>query len=90
MFARNYEDNVRVMKEWTENKIKKTTIVHELHKLMPEKNIFVNDEVHEANRRAFKEEYKFTSALMVALIKEAGENFLRSKLMKGGKNRELP
>ena len=27
---------------------------------------------------------------MAALIKEAGENFLRSKLVKGGKNMALP
>ena len=79
-----------VMKEWTENRKKKTTIVHELHKLVPEKNIFVDGEVHQANWRAFKEEYKFTSASMAALIREAGEEYLRSKLVKGGKNRELP
>ena len=78
------------MKEWTENRKKKTTIVQELHKLGPEKNIFVDGEVHEANWRAFKAEYKFTSASMAALIREAGEDFLRSKLMKGGKNRALP
>ena len=78
------------MKEWTENRKKKTTIVHELHKLVPEKNIFVDGEVHEANWRAFKVEYKFTSASMAALIREAGEDFLRSKLVKGGKNRALP
>ena len=78
------------MKEWTENRKKKTTIVQELHKLVPEKNIFVDGEVHEANWRAFKAEYKFTSASMAALIREAGEDFLRSKLVKGGKNRALP
>ena len=78
------------MKEWMENRKKKTTIVQELHKLVPEKNIFVDGEVHEANWRAFKAEYKFTSASMAALIKEAGEDFLRSKLVKGGKNWVLP
>ena len=35
-------------------------------------------------------EYKFTSASMAALMREAGEDFLRSKLVKGGKNRALP
>ena len=64
--------------------------MHELHKLVPEKNIFVDGEVHQANWRAFKEEYKFTSASMAALIREAREDFLRSKLVRGGKNRELP
>ena len=38
----------------------------------------------------FKEEYKFTSASMAALIREAGEEYLKSKMVKGGKNRELP
>lgn len=78
------------MKEWTENKKKKTTIVQELHKLVPKKNIFVDGEVHEANSRAFKAEYKFASASMAALIREAEEDFLRSKLVKGGKNRTFP
>ena len=40
--------------------------------------------------RLFKVEYKFTSASMAALIREAWEDFLRSKLVKGGKNRGLP
>jgi hypothetical protein len=78
------------MKEWTENRKKKTTIVQELHKLVPEKNIVVDGEVHEANWRAFKAEYKFTSASMAALIREAGDDFLRAKMVKGGKNRALP
>ena len=37
------------MKEWTENRKKNTTIVEELHKLVPKKIIFVDGEVHEAN-----------------------------------------
>ena len=37
------------MKEWTENKKKKTTIVQELHKLVPEKKLFVDGEVDEAH-----------------------------------------
>ena len=78
------------MKEWTENRKKKTTIIQELHKIVPDMNLFVDGEVHEANWRAFKVEYKFTSASMAALIREAGEDFLRSKLVKGGKNRTLP
>ena len=65
-------------------------IVQELHKLVPKKKIFVDGEVHEANWRAFKEEYKFTSASMVTLITEVGEDYLKSKMVKGGKNRELP
>ena len=78
------------MKEWAENRKKKTIIVQELHKLVPEKSIVVDGEVHEANWRAFKSEYKFTSASMAALIREAGEDFLKSKFVKGGKNRALP
>jgi hypothetical protein len=78
------------MKEWAENRKKKTTVVHELHKLVPEKKLIVDGEVDEANWRAFKVEYKFTSASMAALIREAGEDFLRSKLVKGGRNRALP
>jgi hypothetical protein len=53
-------------------------------------NIFVDGEVNEAYWRAFKEEYKFISASMVALIREGGGNFLRSKLVNGRKNRALP
>lgn len=78
------------MKEWTDNRKKKTTIVMELHKLVPEKKIIVDDEVHGANWRAFKKEYKFTSASMAALIREAGEDFLLNKRVKGGKNMVLP
>ena len=37
------------MKEWTENKKKKNTIVQELHKIVPEMNLFVDGEVHDAN-----------------------------------------
>ena len=77
------------MKEWTKIRKEKTIIVQELHKLVPDKNIFVNGEVNEAQWRAFKEEYKFTSTLMTAFIREAREDFLRSKLVKGGKNWEL-
>lgn len=40
--------------------------------------------------RKFKAEYKFISASMVALIQEAPDEFLRSKLVKGGKNCVLP
>ena len=78
------------MKEWTENRKKKTTIVQELYKLVPDKHIIVDGEVHSASWRAFKAEYKFTSASMAALIREAGEDFLKSKLVKGGRNRPLP
>ena len=53
-------------------------------------NLFVDGEVHNANWRSFKAEYNFTSTSMEALIREAGEDFLRSKLVKGGKNRALP
>ena len=52
-------------------------------------NFFVDGEVREANWRAFKAEYKFTSASMAALIREAGEDFLLSKLVKRGKNQTL-
>ena len=68
---------------------KKTTIVQELHKLVLEKNICVDGEVNESNWRAFKAKYKFTNTSMTALIKKARENFLRSKLIKGGKNQAL-
>ena len=37
------------LKEWAENRKKKTTIVEELQKLVPERNIFVDDEVNEVN-----------------------------------------
>lgn len=78
------------MKEWAESRKKKTTIVQELHKLVPDMNIFVDGEVHPTNWRTFKVEYKFTSASMAALIREAGEDYLKSKMVKGGKNRALP
>lgn len=78
------------MKEWAENRKKKTTIVQELGKLVPEMNLYVEGEVHQAHWRKFKGEYNFTSASMTALIREAGEDFLKSRLVKGGKNRALP
>ena len=59
------------MKEWAENRKKKTTVAQELHKLVPEKKLIVDGEVDEAHWRAFKAEYKFTSASMAALIREA-------------------
>ena len=77
------------MKKWTENRKKKIIIVQELHKIVLEINIFVDGEVHEANWRAFKGEYKFTSASMAALIKEAEKDVLRSKVVKGRKNQAL-
>ena len=88
--SKSFIPSYYTMKEWMENMKKKMTFVQKLHKLVPENNIFVDGEVHEANWRAFKAEYKFTSASMAALIKEAGEDFLRSKLVKGGKNWVLP
>ena len=78
------------MKDWTEIRKRKTTIVMELVKLVPDFKIIVNGEVNEANWRAFKKEYKFTSASMAALLREAGENFLSQKNVKGGRNRVLP
>jgi hypothetical protein len=86
---KNFVPSCYLMKEWAENRKKKTTIRQELSKLLPEKNLFVEGEFHEANWRAFKDEYKFTSASMAALMREAGDDFLRSKLVKGGKNLEL-
>jgi hypothetical protein len=78
------------MKEWAENRKKKATIIEELHKLVPEKQLINKDgEIDDARWKAFKAEYKFTSASMAALIREAGEDFLRSKFVKGGKNRAL-
>ena len=53
-------------------------------------NLYVNGEVNQNNWRAFKAEYNFTSASMAALIREAGEDYLKSKMVKGGKNRVLP
>lgn len=38
-----------ILTDWTENRKKKTTIVMELHKLVPDKRIVVDDEVHKAN-----------------------------------------
>ena len=78
------------MKEWSDNRKKKTTIVQELSKLVPEMNLVTNGEVNQANWRAFKKEFKFTSASMAALMREAGDDFLKSKMVKGGKNRTLP
>lgn len=78
------------MKEWGENRKKKTTIIQELDKLVPDMKLFVNGEVHQAHWREFKSQFKFTSASMAALVREAGDEFLRSKLVKGGKNRALP
>lgn len=52
--------------------------------------LMLESEVHEARWRAFKTEYKFTNASLAALIKEAGDNFLRSNFVKGGKNRAPP
>ena len=78
------------MKEWSDNRKKKTTIVHELSKLVPEMNLVANGEVNQGNWRAFKKEFKFTSASMAALMREAGDDFLKSKMVKGGKNRSLP
>ena len=78
------------LKEWAENRKKKTTIVEELQKLLPERRIFVDDEVHEGNWKAFKAEYNFTSASMAALMREAGDDFLKSKMVKNNKNLPLP
>lgn len=78
------------MKEWTDMRKRKTTIVMELAKLVPDLKIVVNGEVNEANWRAFKQEYKFTSASMAALLREAGEDFLNVKKVKGGRNKVLP
>jgi hypothetical protein len=72
------------MKEWAENKKKKATIIEELHKLVPKKMFIVDGEVNDTHWKVFKAEYKFTSASMAALIREAREDFLRSKLVKGG------
>jgi hypothetical protein len=74
------------MKEWAKNKKKKATIIEELHKLVPEKQLIVDGEVNDARWKAFKAKYKFTSASMAAFIREAGEDFLRSKFVKGGKS----
>ena len=63
---------------------------HGASKLVPDMKIVVDGEVHEANWRAFKKEYKFTSASMAALLREAGEDFLNAKKVKGGRNRVLP
>jgi hypothetical protein len=78
------------LKEWAEYRKKKTTIVEELHKLVPEKQIFKEDVMNEVNWRAFKAEYNFTSASMAALMREAGEDFLKSKMVKNNKNLPLP
>ena len=69
---------------------RKTTIVMELAKLVPDFNIVVKGEVDEANWKTFKQEYKFTSASMAALLREAGEDFLNVKKVKGGRNKDIP
>ena len=78
------------MKEWAENRKKKTTIVQELAKLVPDMKLFLDGEVNQVQWRAFKAEYKFTSASMTALMREAGDDYLKSKMVKSGKNRVLP
>ena len=78
------------MKEWAENREKKTTIVQEVHKLVHGKKLIVDGEVDEPHWRAFKAEYKFISVSMAALMREAKNDFLRSKLVKEGENRALP
>lgn len=87
---KNFCPSCYTMKEWSENRKKKTTIVHELSKLVPELKLISDGEINQANWRAFKREYKFTSASMSALMREAGDDFLKSKMVKGGKNRTLP
>ena len=77
-------------KDWADNRKYKKSIVRELSTLVKDRDIFVDGEVHEVNWRAFKKEYNFTSASMAALIREAGEEFLRLKKVKGGKNIPLP
>lgn len=79
-----------VMKDWADNRKMKTVIVQELHKLVPDARIFVDGEIHGANWRRFKEEYNFTSASMAALMREAGEEYLKLKCGKVGKNAQLP
>ena len=64
--------------------------MQELYKLVADKRIFVDGQVHDANWRAFKEEYKFTNASMAALIREAGEEWLKLKMGKVGRNRPMP
>ena len=62
------------MKEWTEIKKKKTTIVQKLTSCSAEKKLIVDGEVAETHWRAdFKAEYKFTSASMGALMREGGK-----------------
>lgn len=78
------------LKEWAPKRKHKTTIVQELHKIVPDKRIFEDGAINHARWRAFKKEFNFTSASMAALIKEAGEVFLKARQVKGGKNLALP
>lgn len=59
-------------------------------KLIPDMNLFVDEEVHQAHWRTFKVEFKFTNLFMVTFIWEAWEDYLKSNMVEGGKNRSLP
>ena len=65
------------------------TIVQELQKLVPGKQLMLDGKVQGAHWKAFKDKYKFTSASMAALIRVADEKYLSLKFVKGGKNLEL-
>ena len=43
-----------MMKEWSDNKQQKMTIMHEINKLMPHMNLIVNGEVNQAYWKVFK------------------------------------
>ncbi len=79
-----------VIKDWTENRKRKKIIMSELQKRVPGSQLMLDGEVQVTHWKAFKDEYKFTSASMAALIRVAGEEFLRLKFVKGGKKLELP
>lgn len=76
--------------DWAEAGKKKKIIVQELGKLVLDRKIFVDGQVHDENWRAFKQDYKFTSASMAALIREAGDEWLKLKMGKVGRNKPVP
>lgn len=78
-----------MMKEWKDNRKKKMMIVDKLSKLVPSMNLIANGDFNEENWRNFKDELKFTSASMVALLQEAHDDLLKSQMVKMEKIRML-
>lgn len=47
--------------------------------------LVMNKEVNQANMMALKKEYNFTSSPMAMLTSKVGEEFLKPKIVKGGR-----